>query len=435
MAAAFEPDPIFVHASPRSGSTYFFNVLRRNETLLCFNEAIIDGKHDLARFRRTRRRPIARFQVLEKWNVNHHFLDREDFDEFIQAWEAAMHLCPRFPTFVDYLPPNALISDELSTYFCALINYARSEGKRPVFCEINSRGRAGALRGKFGGFHIAQYRNPLSQFGSFIRAVADAGFWGFLAFPATELGTSGNHPLYRLIPEHCRAPPLPWHAASRAQHWASDAQYFAAVGSSTPEDLERVFRWHMFSWFLTNLAALSYADFALDIDKVHDDANYRASLLTNLARPLNLALDFNDVRKFDRYYDFESFDATSVCNQVASTITNISKDGNLTNALHTLGRQGPKMPVASAVDLLIEKMSDLLTRMAGSAERVHVSSEQWKTIAKTNRKIWFDRRIRWVAKQLYPVAAPVVWAARRADSWYRSRSRGTRGTKPSPLTL
>jgi hypothetical protein len=191
----------------------------------------------------------------------------------------------------------------------------------------------------------------------------------------------------------------------------------------------------MFSWFLTNLAALSYADFVLDIDKVHDDANYRDSVVTNLARRLNVALDFNDVRKFDRYYDFASFDAANVCNQVASTITNISKDGHLTDAIHMLGRQTPKMPVASAVNLLIEKMSDSLTRMAVSAERVHVSSEQWKTIAKTNRKIWFNRRIRWVAKQVYPVAAPVVWAARRADAWYRSRSRGARSSKPISSTL
>jgi hypothetical protein len=429
MAPAFESDPIFVHASPRSGSTYFFNVLRRNETLLCFNEAIIDGKHDLARFRRARRRSIGRFQVAEKWNVNHHFLDREDFDEFIQAWDAAMHLCPKFPTFVDYLPPNASISDELSTYLSALINYARSQRKRPVFCEINSRGRTGALRAEFGGFHIAQYRNPLSQFGSFIRAVVEAGFWGFLAFPATELGTSGNHPLYGLIPEHWRAPSLPWHAAGRAQHWASDAQYFAAVGSARPEDLERVFRWHMFSWFLTNLAALSYADCALDIDKVYDNSDYRTSVVSTLASRLNVTVDFNDLRKFDRYYEFESFDATNVCNQVASTIAAISKHGQLSDAIGRLGKEVPIIPLGRAVDLLIEKMWDSLTCMAASRERLHISSEQWKNIAKKNRKIWFDHRIRWLAKQLYPGVAPVVWGGRRVGAWYRSRTRRTRSSK------
>ena len=57
-------DPIFVHASPRSGSTYFFNVLRRNGSLMCFNEAISDI------FSYYGRREIARLKAAQKWNVN-----------------------------------------------------------------------------------------------------------------------------------------------------------------------------------------------------------------------------------------------------------------------------------------------------------------------------------------------------------------------------
>ena len=50
-----------------------------------------------------------------------------------------------------------------------------------------------------------------------------------------------------------------------------------------PEEVENVFRWHMFSWLLGNLAALCYSDVALDIDKVHDDREYRAVLTGVLA--------------------------------------------------------------------------------------------------------------------------------------------------------
>jgi hypothetical protein len=394
---------------------------------LCFNEAIIDGKHDLARFR-GRSRNIARSKKTERWDVNHQFLEREDFDEFIEAWDAAMHLCPKFPTFLDYLPPEGSLSPELTIYLSALINYARSQGKRPVFCEINSRGRAGALRGAFGGFHIAQYRDPLSQFGSFIRAVIEAGFWGFLAFPVTELGTSGIHPLYRLIPEAWRAPSLLWVAASRAQHWASDARYFAAVGSPRPESIERVFRWHMFSWVLTNLAAVSYSDLALDIDKVHGDAVYRATVIGCLAHRLDVAANLSDIRKFDRYYDFDSFDAAAVCDQVVSTVTSASRDGSLADAIRTLGTQAPIIPTATALDLLIEKIRNSLASMAASVDRRHINSEEWKSIAEKNRKIWFDPRIRWLAEQIYPLAAPVVRAARRAVTSYRTRQRSGAAT-------
>jgi hypothetical protein len=57
MQAQSEFDPIFVHASMRSGSTYFFNVLRRNAALMCFNEVVMDGKRAYARFKKPRTRP------------------------------------------------------------------------------------------------------------------------------------------------------------------------------------------------------------------------------------------------------------------------------------------------------------------------------------------------------------------------------------------
>jgi hypothetical protein len=426
MTSTAESGPIFVHASPRSGSTYFFNVLRGNETLLCFNEAIIDGKHDLARYRR-RKRSIDYSKRAQRWDVNHHFLDREDFDEFIQAWDAVMHLCPKFPTFLDYLPSDGRLSSDITVYLSALIKYAQSQGQRPVFCEINSRGRAGALRGAFGGFHIAQYRDPMSQFGSFIRAVIEGGFWGFLAFPATELGTSSTHPLYRLIPEIWRPAPLPWLASSRAQHWASDAQYFAAVGSSRAENFEHVFRWHMFSWILTNLAAISYSDLAMDIDKVHDDANYCSLLVDRFQGSLGVAIDLSDVRKFDRYYEFEAFDTATVSDQVISTVNAGAKDGSLANAICTLGTQAPITSTAIAVELLIEKIRASQASMAASPNRRRLSCDDWKSIVDKNRKIWFNPGVRRLAQHVYLLAAPVVRAARRAGIWYRARYRSQGG--------
>src|SRR5262245_434242 len=120
MRTAKTLDPIFVHASPRSGSTYFFNVLRRNRDLFCFNEAIIDGKHDLARFRGVKTK-LNRSNKAARWNVNHEFLDCEDFEEFLQAWDALMHTCPKFPTFLDYLPSDGHLSLELTNYLNTLI--------------------------------------------------------------------------------------------------------------------------------------------------------------------------------------------------------------------------------------------------------------------------------------------------------------------------
>jgi hypothetical protein len=412
MNISSELGPVFVHASMRSGSTYFFNVLRRDKSLLCFNEAITDGKNDYARFRSARQRDADKVRAVQKWDVNHYFLERPDFDEFIDAWGEVGHLCPDFPEFQDYFPPDGKISADLATYLGALVKYAQLQDKRPVFCEVSSRGRAGALRDAFGGFHIAQYRDPISQFGSFIRGLVEGRTWTFLANPLIELG--GGHPLCRLVPKAWRVPDLPWRTESSAQFWSSNIQHFAIVASPVPETIEKVFRWHLFSWILSNLAAVSYSDMSLDIDKAHDDAAYRGSVVSDLRRGIGISTDLSDLKKFDRYYEFESFNVAAVCDQVVSAIRNSVDDGRLVDALGTLGTRPPTIPPASAVELLIAKIRDSVASMASNTDRRVISIKEWKAIAEKNQKIWFRPGVRWFAQHIYPLAAPVVRAARRA---------------------
>ena len=406
-------NPVFVHASARSGSTYIFSVLRRSQCLMCFNEAIIDGKPDYAAFR-TVSDLDWRGDKSQKWDVNHHFLDREDYAEFLDAWDEVMHLCPEFPALQDYLPRDGILQPKLLAYLSGLMKYARSRNKRPVLCEINSRGRAGALRGAFGGYHITQYRNPLSQFGSFIRALLDGGTWGFLSHPVTELGVNGAHPLYRVVPEQWRAPSFPWRVETRAQHWGSDARYIAATASAEPKSVERLFRWHMFSWLLNNLAAMSYSDLCLDIDKAHDDAGYRASIVAALAPEIGGTPDFSDIRKFDRYYEFESFDMAQVSDQVVAAVTSSLDSGRLDAAVRTLGTQPAITPVPAAVELLLAKIHDSVSAMASTAGRRLISVRDWKDVAAKNHKLWHHSGVRWVAERIYPLAAPVGRMVRRA---------------------
>lgn len=404
--------PMFVHASPRSGSTYFFNVLRRNESLMCFNEAIMDGKRDYERFKDPRER--ERFHIAaRRWNVNHHFLERDEFDEFIEAWDEVMHLCPEFPSFKDYLPTNGVLADDLFAYLAALMNYARARKKLPVLCEINSRGRAGALREAFGGFHIAQYRDPLSQFGSFMRGLVDSGGWGFLVTPLTELGASAAHPLFRLIPEAWRAPDLPWRADTRAQFWTSASRYTIAAASPRPEGVENLFRWHMFSWLLCNLAAVSYSDLVIDIDRLHDDLEYRSSVSGSLTEVLGQTPDFSDIKKFDRFFAFESFDVGTVCDQVVSTVAAALKDGRLDAAIRILSSRPPLRETAAAVEPLLAKIESSRAAMAASVNCRTISVAEWRKVAERNRKIWFNPGVRWLAEHLYPVVAPMVRTARR----------------------
>lgn len=406
-------NPVFVHASARSGSTYVFGVLRRYSSLICFNEAVIDGKLDYAKFPRASDH-APEVGEPKKWDVNHHFLDREDYEEFLDAWDDVMHLCPEFPTFLDYLPTGGVMRPDLIAYLAGLMKFARGQNKRPALCEINSRGRAGALRDTFGGYHVAQYRNPLSQFGSFVRALIDGGTWGFLSHPVTELGVNASHPLYGLVPQQWRVPNFPWRADTRAHRWGSDARYIAFTASSQPETVQRLFRWHMFAWLLNNLVAICYSDLALDVDKAHDDAAYRAIIMNALAAELGAPPDFSDISKFERYYEFESFDMALVCEEVVGAIGRAAGDGRLDAAVRTLSANPPVVAAGNAAELLICKIRESVAAMAASTGRRRFTAVEWEKVAARNRKLWHQPSIRWVAEHIYPLAAPVGRMVRRA---------------------
>jgi hypothetical protein len=415
-SASRHQPPVFVHASPRSGSTYFFNVLRRNTSLMCFNEALMDGKNDVCRAAQSgeRRSPSANKPTL--WNVNHHFLDRPDNEEFIEAWDAVMHLFPAAPAFRDYLPADGVLKADVKAYLLGLNDHANAQGKRAAFCEINSRGRAGALRGAFGGFHAVQIRDPISQFGSFYRPLEEAGEWGFLLHPLKELGINGRHPLYEIVPEKWRPPVLPWPAADYTRRWASEVEYVLLLADGRPETLENAFRWHMFAWFLSNLAAAVYSDFVLDIDRVHDDAVYRTEVTKVFASETGMDVDFSDITKFSRYYQFEPFDAAAVASQVVSAVNGALADGRMEKALALLARSPVKIPARESTQLLFAKIENSVASFETSPNRRLVSNENWAQLVTKHAMPWSlarNRTLRETARVVYPFLAPVVRAVRR----------------------
>jgi len=190
------------------------------------------------------------------------------------------------------------------------------------------------------------------------------------------------------------------------------------------ETIERVFRWHLFSWVLTNLVAISYSDLALDIDKIYDDTDYRTAVIDALTSSTGVTPDFSDLSKFTRYCEFESFDVTAVCHKVVSTITDALGDGRLEAALSTLGTEPPITPTAVAVELLLSKIRASLASMAQN-RRHFIGIGEWKAIAKKNRKIWFNPSIRLLARSVYPLAAPIIMKARISRS-LRERGQLTR---------
>jgi hypothetical protein len=409
--------PVFIHASPRSGSTYFFNVLRRNTSLMCFNEVLMDGKNNVSRSPQTDERKSPSANKPSSWNVNHHFLDRADDEEFVEAWDAVMHLYPPTPAYRDYLPADGVLDDGVKAYLSGLNDYANAQGKRAAFCEINSRGRAGALRDAFGGFHVAQFRDPINQFGSYYRPLTEGGEWGFLLHPLNELGINGRHPLYEIVPKEWRPPVLPWPATDPTRRWATAVEYILLLADQRPDTLTEAFRWHMFAWLLSNLAAIAYSDFVLDIDKTHDDDAYRRDVMNVFASTSGINVDFSDITKFSRYYQFESLDPTAVASQAVTAVNDALTDGRLEAALALLARSSLKISTREAATLLFAKVEDSLTSFAASTDRYFVSNESWARLVTKHQLPWSlvkNRAMRESARVVYPFLAPVVRAVRRS---------------------
>jgi hypothetical protein len=397
--------PIFVHASFRSGSTYFFNVLRRMRPLLCFDEAIHDSYTHFSK---------RHFAQRRRWNQSHSFLELSSKAELVEAWDQVMDVYPHAPAFRDYVPRGGILSSELRVYLTALVKYAVTMARRPAFCEIHSRGRAGALRHAFNGFHIAQYRDPLSQFGSSFRALQEYGAWTFLLVPLQELGPSALNPLYSIIPEAWRVPLLPWPANSRAQRWASTEEYLAMTLAVEPGALERLFRWHLLSWFLNNIAAIIHSDFVLDIDRAYDDLEYREVVREVIRAEIGTLPGLSDLTKYSRYYRFECIDASRVCGEVADLISIAQENGKLDAAIAILSKSKPIMSSAVAVKMLRAKLDGALAEMASTDKLIYVSEADWKKLATQHRHLWANPTLRRAVRHIYPLALPLVKAGRMA---------------------
>jgi hypothetical protein len=400
-------DPIFVHASARGGSTYIFNVLRRMESLLCFDEPITD---DFTYFDKD---DFARRVARGKWNWSHSFLTLFSQAEFVEAWDEVMDLYPQAAAFRDYVPRNRSISVELKVYLAALIRYAEAKGKRAALCDIFSRGRAGVLRDAFGGFHIAQYRDPISQFGSCFRALQEYGAWLFLIIPLRELGPSAQNPFYSIIPEAWRLPALAWPADNRAQRWAANEEYLAMILSPEAQALENVIRWHLLSWFLNNLAAIIYSDLMIDMDRLFDNLEYRESVGKTLASETGSLPDFSDLTKFTRYFTFEGVDIAHLSNEIVATISDAHENGTLERAIASLSKAKPVVPASVAIKVLRAKIESAIAGMESNNRVTNITSEQWKSLAQKHRHLWANRRLRCAMRYVYPYALPLVEAARK----------------------
>ena len=387
-----------------------FNVLRRLPQLVCFNEPFNDQfgleltKSSIAHHK-------------EPWDTNHEFLDRPAHYEYIAAWD---HVMPRYQHGAGvrgFLPVGGVLSDEQRAYLASFIDYAASIGKRLALCEVQSLGRVGAIRDAFDGYHVAQFRDPLSQWGAIFRQVEGYQAWSLLALCLLQISQNRDQPLYRLIPDADILPSLLWPASDRWERWGTIVEHVKLIKSEDPAALARAFRWHVLAWMLNNTAAVAYADLSLDIDALHDDPQYLRGITSTLGAEIGTVPDFSDVQKFSRFYSYEGFDVAQTCRSLMLDYEAALADGKLEAAIGALASRPPLRPVVDAAHLIVEKLDRSLREFAAASDRRHVSNEAWAKLVRSSRLRWESRHFRHFARRLDGFAVPLASAARRAGLW------------------
>jgi hypothetical protein len=155
-------DKIFIHTLHRSSSTYFLKQFESNKTLL-FNEPFHEQNFITHIFNLKKNADL----------LNHaNFLEQTEIDPIFKGYTVAFKYNPELMNhhsekfdIINYLE-RKLKSNEIK-FLSSLIDSAFKVGKMPVLGFVRSIFRVSQIRKEFGGFHIAQIKNPYSVWGSY----------------------------------------------------------------------------------------------------------------------------------------------------------------------------------------------------------------------------------------------------------------------------
>jgi len=157
--------PIFIHSSWRTSSTWFWQSFRRLPATICFYEPFHEWLATITRQQAVGEGPRS-------WNSGHPAGDPY-FLEYVPLLRKSggVRIYRTSMAYEWYVPPGGL-HDELrpveAKYLSLLLRYAARYGRIPVLGFTRSLGRLSAIKKQFGGFDIFLHRNLWSQWTSYL---------------------------------------------------------------------------------------------------------------------------------------------------------------------------------------------------------------------------------------------------------------------------
>ncbi len=158
--------PVFIHASWRTGSTWFWSRFRAIPETLCFYEPF---NADLAVLTAEKAATYGNAWVgANHPNVGPYYLE---YGPLLRPGGGVQLYDPRFA--FEWFIPRGGVTGELRQgekwYLGQLLAQGTRSGKTVVLGFTRSMGRSHAIKNSFGGVHILQYRNLWRQWRSYVR--------------------------------------------------------------------------------------------------------------------------------------------------------------------------------------------------------------------------------------------------------------------------
>ena len=277
-------DPIFLHSSWRSGSTYIWSKFRQRGDTYCYFEPL--NEYLLALTPEV----IGRFVP---WSFAHHPpLDAPYLEEF-RPLIASGGGIPGFPahlTFGRYCATGVDFLPELEAYLANLDGLAASLGKRPVYGFVRTDLRVRWFRADARGAHIFIRRDPRCQFLSMLRQAVQGNAY-FLERGTVILRNNLEEPAFASLLAAIEPSQLPDSRGLR------DAFRSKRADETLLRQLYSIF---YFLWILARELGEPHCHLAIDIDRLSLDHSYRRAIADRLYDLVNLPISFDDCR-VERY--------------------------------------------------------------------------------------------------------------------------------------
>jgi tetratricopeptide (TPR) repeat protein len=294
--------PIFIHSSWRVSHTWFWLKFRHEPSTICFYEPFHEG---LATVTRSDALAVAP----ESWDSGHPHAQPYllEFVPLIRNASGVRLFVPEiaYQWFIPIKGFAGHLRPEEAKYLALLVRHANRRQKIPVFGFCRSLGRLLAIKSQFPGFHIFQYRNPWTQWMSFLYHKNERNRY-FIEKILTLMLSAGDPFFSAIINRYLM------HSIARADRcriagYCKSDNSSQEIGKEFAELLSehQLFSIHMaFHTYLYMCARLS-ADLVVDASKLARNRDYQLLVHHQIASVTGLHLNLDDATDTQQYHSFD----------------------------------------------------------------------------------------------------------------------------------